>query len=70
MLAPIETIVEVRVETEPEPGGEPLMVETVIVERESPLAMILDVTMVEPVSVDIVRAVTVRAGAALRRSAR
>ena len=65
-------MVEERLETEPVPvpGGNPLIVETVMVERVSPFAMILDVTTVEPVSVDIVRVLTVRARAALLRSAR
>jgi hypothetical protein len=63
-------MVEERVETEPEPGSDPLIVETVMVEMVSPFATILDVTTVEPVSVDIVRVLTVRARAALLRSAR
>ena len=52
MLAPIETIVDVRAVPEPEPGSAPLIVETVRVEREIPLATIVDPNRVEPNSVD------------------
>ena len=48
VLAPIEIIVDEEPVPEPVPGREPLIVETVMVERVSPLATILDVNIVEP----------------------
>jgi hypothetical protein len=44
VLAPIEIIVEAS----DEPGSSPLIVETVKVERARPLAVIVDITIVEP----------------------
>jgi hypothetical protein len=55
VLAPIETIVDVRAA----PGRAPLIVETVSVERAIPPAVIVDITIVDPKSVEPVNVETV-----------